>query len=129
MIRRRPGAPRASAVVALAVAGLTLGGCLSAPVYGPMGGEKQIAWGYSEIPTADGGFSLRVERPDDPDLAHAWWMRRAAELCPGAKPRTNIHTAIRPTLHYDRYGGMPGHFVLQGYVYCEPAVSAETPAA
>lgn len=104
----------------LALAGLTLSGCISAPTYGPMVGEHRVGWGYSETANVDGGYTIRVALPAilDPQLAFAWWDRRAEELCGGVPARKNIHTAIRPTEYYDRYGARPGDYQLEGYAWC-----------
>lgn len=113
------------AVGALAV--LALGGCVSVSGvdYVPIG--EQSAFGYSDRPNADGGHTVRVELLD-PGKAIEFWNRRASELCEGRVARKLMHTALRPTVLYEHYGGMPGHYIVEGYVYCETPAAA-TPMA
>lgn len=109
--------------LALAAAGLTLGGCASHE-YARIDAETGKHWGYSDLRNADGGYTVRVVLPVGPDLAYDYFNRRADELCEGGTARKSVHTAVRPTMHYDRYGGMPGHFVLEGLVYCDAPAAA-----
>lgn len=125
------GAARTAGLVALL--GIGVSGCLTDHGYVMIGGPEHAYYGYSDTPTVDGGHTVRVLRPD-PTTAMAYWDRRAEELCGGKVKRKIIHTAVRPTVHYDRYGGRPGDFNVEGMVYCEseavpPATVAEAPPA
>ncbi|WP_374599557.1 hypothetical protein [Brevundimonas sp.] len=116
---------RACAALAL----LALSGCVSGVDYVPISDKSYF--GYSDRPNADGGHTVRVELMDG-GLAMEYWNRRASELCDGKVARKSMHTALQPTTYYDRYGGRPGHYIVEGYVYCEaPAVAerAAEPAA
>lgn len=121
--------PRPLSGLALAAAGLTLGGCMTAPEYVRIDDATGKHWGYTDLRNADGGHTVRVVLPVGPDLAYDFFNRRADELCEGKAARKSVHTAVRPTMHYDRYGGMPGHFVLEGLVYCDAPAAAEPVAA
>lgn len=121
---------RAGTVALLAAAGLALGGCLTVPEYARISPETGVAYGYFDIANPDGGHTIRVILPaymGDPQLAYAYWDRRATELCGGPPARKVIHTALRPTIHYDRYGGMPGDFHLEGFAWCTAPAAAATP--
>ena len=117
------GVARTAALIALA--GLGAGGCMTDHGYVMIGGPEKAYYGYLDTPTADGGHTVRVIRPD-PDTAMAYWERRAQELCGGKVKRKIIHTAVRPTVLYEHYGGRPGDFNVEGMVYCE---SEAAPAA
>ena len=119
------GAVRTAVLVSLA--GLGVSGCLTDHGYARIGGPEGAYYGYTDTPTADGGYTVRVLRPD-PSTAMAYWERRAQELCEGKVSRKLVHTALRPTVLYDHYGGRPGDYMVEGMVYCEasavPAVAA-----
>ena len=123
MTLRKP--TRAFAALAL----LAMGGCVSGVDYVPI--SDKSFFGYSDRPNADGGYTVRVELMNG-GLAIEYWNRRASELCDGKVARKLMHTALQPTTYYDHYGGRPGHYIVEGYVYCEtPAVAESTaePAA
>ncbi len=120
---------RGRTVVLLAAAGLTLGGCVTAPEYVRIDDATGTYWGYSDLRNGDGGYTVRVVLPVGPDLAYDFFNRRADELCEGRTARKSVHTAVRPTMLYDHYGGRPGHFVLEGVVYCQAPTTAEPAAA
>lgn len=109
------------------VAGFCVSGCLTDHGYAMIGGPEGAYYGYTDTPTADGGHTVRVLRPD-PDTAMAYWERRAQELCDGKVRRKIIHTALRPTVLYDHYGGRPGDFHVEGMVYCEDGAGPATAA-
>lgn len=117
MTLRKP--TRAFAALALLAA---LGGCVSGVDYVPI--SDKSFFGYSDRPNADGGYTVRVELLDG-GLAMEYWNRRASELCDGRVARKSMHTALRPTAHYDNYGARPGHYIVEGYVYCETPTVAE----
>jgi hypothetical protein len=120
---------RRASVVLLAAAGVTLGGCVSHD-YARIDAEAGVYWGYSDQRNGDGGYTVRVVLPVGPDLAYDYFNRRAEELCGGEPARKRVHTAVRPTMLYDRYGGQAGHFVLEGVVYCQaPATTEPAPVA
>jgi hypothetical protein len=119
MTLRKPA--RAFAALAL----LAMGGCVSGVDYVPI--SDKSFFGYSDRPNADGGYTVRVELLDG-GLAMEYWNRRASELCDGKVARKSMHTALRPTAHYDSYGARPGHYIVEGYVYCETPASATTQA-
>lgn len=112
---------RKSARACAALALLALGGCVSGVDYVPISDKSYF--GYSDRPNADGGHTVRVELMDG-GLAMEYWHRRASELCDGKVARKSMHTALRPTAHYDNYGARPGHYIVEGYVYCETPASA-----
>lgn len=120
-------------VAALAVvAGLSLGGCYGTPGYGPAG-LKGNPYGYTDAPI-EGGRSIRVTLPSgtkDPQLAYTYWNRRAEEVCNGAVLRKQIHTAQRQVWDYNGMTGVSGDYVLEGYVWCDPAAgpAPASPAA
>jgi hypothetical protein len=117
MTLRKPS--RAFAALAL----LAMGGCVSGVDYVPISDKSYF--GYSDRPNADGGHTVRVELLDG-GLAMEYWNRRASELCDGKVARKSMHTALRPTAHYDNYGARPGHYIVEGYVYCETPTVAES---
>ena len=119
MTLRKPA--RAFAALAL----LAMGGCVSGVDYVPI--SDKSFFGYSDRPNADGGYTVRVELLDG-GLAMEYWNRRASELCDGKVARKSMHTALRPTAHYDNYGARPGHYIVEGYVYCETPTVAERAA-
>ena len=119
MTLRKPA--RAFAALAL----LAMGGCVSGVDYVPISDKSYF--GYSDRPNADGGHTVRVELLDG-GLAIEYWNRRASELCDGKVARKAMHTALRPTAHYDNYGARPGHYIVEGYVYCETPTVAESRA-
>lgn len=102
---------------------LTLGGCSIGVDYVPMG--DRAAFGYSDRLNDDGGHTVRVELLDA-KKAIEFWNRRASELCDGKVARKLMHTALQPTTYYDRYGGRPGHYIVEGYVYCETPAAVTT---
>lgn len=127
---------RAGGVALAAAAGLSVGGCFGTPDYGPVGFNGS-PYGYTDV-TIQGGHSIRVTLPGstkDPQLAYAYWNRRAEEICEGAILRRQIHTAQQQVWDYDRVNGVIGDYVLEGYVWCaapagaEPALAAPAPAA
>lgn len=121
---------RGTTAALLLAAGLTLGGCVTAPEYVRIDSATGKYWGYSDLRNADGGYTVRVVLPVGPDLAYDFFNRRADELCEGKTARKSVHTAVRPTMLYDHYGGRPGHFVLEGVVYCDaPAAPAPVQTA
>ncbi len=112
------------------VAGLAVGGCYSTPDYGPAGMNGN-PYGFTETPIQGGGMSIRVTLPSstkDPQLAYAYWNRRAEDLCHGSILRKQIHTAQRQVWDYNGMTGVSGDYVLEGYVWCDPA-AASPPAA
>ena len=117
---------RAGAVALLGAAGLSLGGCLGTTAYVPMGANG--VYGYSDTAIEGGGYSIRVVLPyhaQDPQVAYAHWNRRADEICNGAIKRKQIHTAQQQVLpNHNRMNGIVGDYVLEGYVWCEPAAEA-----
>lgn len=120
---------RKPARISAALALLALSGCVSGVDYVPISDKSYF--GYSDRPNADGGHTVRVELMDG-GLAIEYWNRRASELCDGKVARKSMHTALQPTTYYDRYGGRPGHYIVEGYVYCEmpaPDTTQAEPAA
>lgn len=94
---------------------LTLSACASTLEYGPISSDQ--AYGYAETKREDGSYILRIVHPSG-DVAMSYWDRRAAELCGSTAYEKNIYTAIRPTMHYSNYGGMPGAAQLEGILVC-----------
>jgi len=120
---------RAGGLVLAAAAGLSVGGCFGTPDYAPAGFNGN-PYGYSDV-TIEGGHSIRVTLPGytkDPQLAYAWWNRRAEEICNGAILRKQIHTAQQQVWDYDRMNGVIGDYVLEGYVWCGTPSAAAEPA-
>lgn len=107
-----------------------LSGCASLE-YAPM--SEQNGFGYRDSINADGSYTIQIVLPEhgSAQTAHAYWDRRAGELCGGEAYRKNIFRAERPTVHYDYYGGRPGGFILEGYLHCaaDGAAPAVNPAA
>lgn len=131
---------RAGVAALVSVAGLAVSGCMGSTAYGPVG-RKNGFYGYSDSPIEGGGHSIRVSLPyhvKDPQLAYAYFDRRAEELCNGAIARKQIHTAQQAVLpQYNRLNGIVGDYYLEGYVWCgarseaaaAPADAAPAPAA
>lgn len=115
------------AVAALAgLAGLSMGGCVGTPDYGPIGVNGN-GYGYTDA-AIEGGRSIRVILPGgtpDPQLAYVYWNRRAEEICNGDVRRKQIHTAQQQVYDYNRLSGVVGDYVLEGYVWCGPLARAE----
>lgn len=105
-----------------------LGGCETYE-YTRIDHETGNLWGYSDLRNADGGYTVKVVLPGGSDQPYEYFNRRADELCDGAVARKTVHTAVQPTMLHDRYGGRPGHFVLEGLVYCEAPTMLEPEAA
>jgi hypothetical protein len=120
--------------LALAVAaGLAaLAGCATKFEYAPIDAATHRPYGYRDTHNADGGYTILVVMPaysPNVDLAQQFWDRRAEELCGGADYRKTMFRAERPTVHYDNYGGRPGDYYLEGYLYCSAAAPTTEPAA
>jgi hypothetical protein len=98
-------------------------GCVTAPTYAPMDRERGSPYGYQERRTEDGRLILLVVVPlhGGSALAQEFWDRRAGELCEGGAYAKNIFRAQQATQLYDRYGGRPGDYELEGYVNCQSA--------
>jgi hypothetical protein len=111
-------------VTALSIAPV-VAGCATDTPYQEM---QPGRYGYADTANADGSRNIRVVLPaggTTPDIAFAYWNRRAAEICEGRPFRKSIQAAIRPTVVIQGHGGgMPGDFMLEGVVHCE--VTPET---
>lgn len=122
---------KAGVAVVAGVSGLSVSGCFGTPDYGPIGANGS-PYGYMDA-AIEGGRSIRVILPgstDDPQLAYAYWNRRAQEICSGAVLRKQIHTAQQQVLDYNRMNGVIGDYVLEGYVWCDaPAEASSAPTA
>lgn len=119
----------------LLVAILSLQAC-AAPkpaVYGPIG--EKVPHGYKERLNPDGGYTLLVIMPPYSPLSdgHAFWDRRAAELCPGGLAKRIVFRAERKQTFISAgyvYGGASVSsravtaFEVEGYVYCKAMTSA-----
>jgi len=103
---------------------VVLSGCTPL-TYGPMGGEKQIQYGYKDGSNENGRMTLLVVVPatSNASVAYQYWDRRASELCGSDKYTKNIFRAERATQLYDYYGGRPGDYYLEGYVTCNGAAA------
>lgn len=101
---------------ALSLLALSVSACATTSMeYGPIG--KGQTFGYQETKQPDGSYILRVVHPVG-DTAMTYWDRRAAELCGSSVYEKNIYRAIRPTLLYQNYGGMPGAAEIEGLLVC-----------
>lgn len=116
-------------VLAIAIAGAcaALGGCASVE-YAPMSEQNGI--GYRDWQNADGSHTILVTLPQysDPATSHAFWDRRATEICGHTDYHKNIFRAERPTVYYDNYGGRPGGYILEGYLRCDRAEASSADA-
>ncbi|UPT62000.1 MAG: hypothetical protein M0D54_16670 [Hyphomonadaceae bacterium JAD_PAG50586_4] len=124
---------------ALVVAGVILVGCVTPPVYGPIGGESG-PYGYSDTRNADGSHTIRVVAMGAAQ-AHEFWDRRAGELCGGAEYRKIIYRAEIPVVSYtgyasgaNGYGGSYtedryGNLILEGHARCGAAAAAAAETA
>ncbi len=116
----------------LCLVGLIAATTACAPLeYGPVSAELKRAYGYSDARASDGVQKVRVVLPESSgaETAYAWWDRRAAEICGHDHYRKTMYRAERPTVYYDSYGGRPGGYVLEGFLYCESAPPAAAPPA
>lgn len=86
--------------------------------YGPVTPEQP--YGYSETKQPNGSYILRVTHPDGAQ-AMTFWDQRAQELCGSSAYTKNIYQAVRPTMRYSNYGGMPGVAMLEGILTCGEA--------
>jgi hypothetical protein len=113
---------RASLQAASCLALIVLGGCQTIE-YGPLDGEAIPTYGYQETPTGkDGEYVLLVRAlGGESEVVHLMWDRRAREVC-GPEFQKTLYRAERPTVHYQSYGGMPGHMILEGFLRCGAAV-------
>lgn len=107
------------AVMAIAAA-MLLASCASEG-YGQLGTKTNHNVGFRETPQPDGSYVLYVNAGTAAD-AKTFWERRAAELCADGYEK-NIYSANRPTVLYDRSGGRPGSFQLEGRLSCKAATS------
>lgn len=112
---------------AVAASLLLLSGCISTE-YGPLEGQPNGSYGYRERLMEDGRYTLLAVHPSN-DEAHAIWDRRARELCGGEFANKNIFRAVRPTVLYQSYGGMPGLVEIEGYLTCRQPEAPVQPGA
>lgn len=115
-------------MIALVIAPV-LAGCATATPYQEM---QPGRYGYADTANPDGSRNVRVVLPalgTTPDIAFAYWNRRAAEICENRPFTKTIQAAVRPTVVVQGHGGgMPGDFLLEGVVRCE-ATSETTETA
>ena len=94
--------------------------CISPPTYAPMGSKDSPLYGYAETQKDDQSYVLKTVYPAE-GMARNYWDQRAAELCDSHDYKKQIFNAIRPTIHYESYGGRAGNFVLEGFLTCPVA--------
>ena len=113
--------------ISLALGGALLVGCATPIEYGSA--EANRGFGYSQSIATDGSIILKIHAPTalGSKTAFDWWDRRAAEICGDSKVVKNIYSAIRPTVTYESYGGMPGDFLIEGYLKCDPPRAPSPP--
>lgn len=105
-----------------------LSGCMPVPTYQRIGSEGSHGYGYHDEVAGEGNHLIRVVLPphSDPQLAFAFWDKRAAEVCAPGAYRKNIYAASRPLIEMQGYTAQPGEFILEGLAYCNTAPSAST---
>lgn len=118
----RPARVSGPGMALLPFLGLAMASCATPLEYLPISPGEGRYLGYHDAPSGDGGHAIRVVMVSGPS-AYEFWDRRASELCNGPPARKVIHTAIQQTVLYERYGGRPGAFQLEGLAYCAPSLS------
>lgn len=113
---------------------LPLAACAVGHEYARIDPETKTYFGYKDTPNSDGTHRIFIHLPStipDPKLARQYWDRRATEICGHSNYRSNIYAAMRQTLHYDNYGGMPGNYIMEGTLDCgaNTAEAASPPTA
>jgi hypothetical protein len=119
-------------LLAASTAACALAACATPepPAYAPI--SETVRFGYRDRPNADGGHTLLVVMPAHSKLAdaHAYWERRAAELCPAGVAKRNVfrsdrkeHMAPAGYVHGSVGVGTryPVGYEIEGYVYCKAA--------
>jgi hypothetical protein len=114
---------RISLAIFSGLAAVMLGGCATIE-YGPLDGEATPMYGYRESLTREGEYVLTIQAfGGSPETVHAMWDRRARELCGHPGFQKKLYRAERPTATYGSSGGMPGNMILEGFLFCAPAVA------
>lgn len=113
-------------------------GCVSNDLsYGPVGGPKNRAYGYSDMRRPDGGFTVTISYKATRDalpVLHAYFDRRAEELCMGPPAKKTVVKAERPNFILDSGYFEPNQqrglsVLLEGIVYCGVSAAVEASAS